>query len=110
VDIYIKGDVDLGGSTILVQKNVHVNLYLNGDLNFKNQDINYVSPDKDPVRSAKIQQSRSGLVNLRCKTRDCYTCAASGFRQAMATSSRRFTVRSMPVTSMETPRSLVHSC
>jgi len=52
VDIYVNGDINLGGSTILVQKGVHVNLYLAGDMDFKNQDINYVNPEKDPARSA----------------------------------------------------------
>jgi hypothetical protein len=41
VDIYVNGNIDLNGSTIQVEKGVHVNLYLNGDLNFRNQDINY---------------------------------------------------------------------
>jgi hypothetical protein len=42
VEIYVNGDIDLGGSAIYVHKNVHVKLYLNGDLNFRNRDINYV--------------------------------------------------------------------
>jgi hypothetical protein len=43
VDIYVNGNIDLNGSTIQVEKGVHVNIYLNGDLNFRNQDINYTS-------------------------------------------------------------------
>lgn len=42
VEIWINGDLDLGGSAIYVHKGVHVKLYLNGDLNFRNRDINYV--------------------------------------------------------------------
>jgi hypothetical protein len=41
VSIYVEGNIDLNGSKIQVQKGVHVSLYLNGDLNFRNMDINY---------------------------------------------------------------------
>jgi hypothetical protein len=45
VDIYVNGDIDLNGSTIQVEKGVHVSIYLNGNLNFRNQDINYISDE-----------------------------------------------------------------
>ncbi|HET6406603.1 MAG TPA: pilus assembly PilX N-terminal domain-containing protein [Chthoniobacteraceae bacterium] len=50
VEIWIDGDVDLGGSQIKVQKNVHVKIYLNGNLNFRNRDINYISAEADRPR------------------------------------------------------------
>jgi hypothetical protein len=50
VDIYVNGNVDLNGNTIQVEKGVHVNIFLNGDLNFRNMDINYGKDTKqDPT-------------------------------------------------------------
>lgn len=53
VEIWVNGDVDLGGSTIQVEKGVHVRLYLNGDLNFRNRDINYVMEAKNAPEAGK---------------------------------------------------------
>jgi hypothetical protein len=62
VDIWVNGNVDLNGSTIQVEKGVHVNMYLNGDLNFRNQDINYVSPDRDPDALTKYSMRPGDLL------------------------------------------------
>jgi hypothetical protein len=63
VDIYVNGNLTLNGSTILVQKGVHVNLYLNGDLDFKNQDINYVSnTTQDPNKRDRYSMRPSDLL------------------------------------------------
>jgi hypothetical protein len=71
VDIYINGNVSLGGSTIQVQKGVHVNVYLNGDLDFKNQDINYVTnTNQDPNKRDRYSMRPADLLIFGVKDKN----------------------------------------
>lgn len=43
VEIYVDGKLNLNGSTIVIPPNVYAKVFIKGDVDFKNQDINYSS-------------------------------------------------------------------